>query len=111
MTTEKAIFVKTFKTIRTDGHSCRTIYAMTKSGIIQIERRMVSTELNEGFIQIRKFGKFIYQYERMVFKFGSFISIASDVYGFSKELNVDKVIKTEDVLFEPNEKPIIKITT
>jgi hypothetical protein len=66
---QTAIFVKTFKTIRADGHAVRTIYVLMENGLVQIERRIVSTELNIGFIEIRKFGKFIKRSVKPIHRF------------------------------------------
>jgi len=109
MQEEKALLIKSFKTKRLDGHTVRTIYALTERGIIQIERRIVSTELNEGFIQLRKFGKWFYQYERMVFKLESFIKIAQDIGMELHNLDLNKVYSSIEVDALPNEKKVIKI--
>jgi DNA-binding PadR family transcriptional regulator len=106
---EKAIFIKTFKTIRADGHAIRTIYALTETGVVNIERRIVSTELHSGFKEIRKFGNFTYQCETMVFKLESFIQISKTVGENLHRLDLSKIMKIEDVKFQPNEKTIIKI--
>lgn len=107
---EEAVFINSFKNVRLDGHAIRTIYCMTKSGIVSIERRIVSTELNIGFELIRKFGKYYYQRESMVFKMESFLRIVKGVNYHFKELDLSKVIKTEDILYKPNEKTIIRLT-
>ena len=109
MKTEKAILIESFKTKRLDGHSIRTIYALTEKGIVQIERRMISNELNEGFIPIRTFGKWIYQYERMVFKLASFIEIAKTIGMNLNKLDLDNVYSTSDIDGFPNEKRVIQI--
>lgn len=107
----KAVFIKSFKTKRLDGHAVKTIYALLNSGIVNIERRIVSTELNDGFQQIRRFGKYIYQYESMTFKLQSFIEIATDVRLGVSELDKDNLIQHDDVMFSPNEKTLVKIYT
>jgi adenine/guanine phosphoribosyltransferase-like PRPP-binding protein len=106
---EKAIFIRSFKTKRADGHSIRTVYALTETGVVNIERRIVSTELNEGFVLIRKFGKYIYQLERMVFKLESFIQISSTVSLHIPKLEIDKIMRVDDVKYKPNEKTVVKI--
>jgi hypothetical protein len=106
---EKAIFISSFKTKRLDGHSIRTIYCLLESGIVNIERRLVSTEMQDGFGEIRRFGKLIYQYERMVFKFDSFYKISR---GFADHLHLidpSKLHRQDTVLFKPNEECLIKI--
>lgn len=109
MKEEKALLIESFKTKRLDGHTVRTIYALTEKGIIQIERRIVSTELNEGFIQLRKFGKWIYQYERMVFKLDSFVTIARNIGLELHKLDLNQVYSSSEVDAFPNEKKVIKI--
>jgi hypothetical protein len=107
---QTAIFVKTFKTIRADGHAVRTIYVLMENGLVQIERRIVSTELNIGFIEIRRFGKFTYQYESMIFKLESFTTIATDILGSFHKIDLSQTLKANDVLCPPNDKMIIRIT-
>ena len=111
MKQEKAIFIKSFKTKRLDGHSVRTIYALTETGIVNIERRIISTELNDGFKLIRNFGKYVYQCETMVFKLQSFIEISKNVGENLHKLDVNKVIQLSDVNFSPNDKSKVLITT
>jgi hypothetical protein len=111
MKQEKAIFIKSFKTKRLDGHSVRTIYALTETGIVNIERRIISTELNDGFKLIRNFGKYVYQCETMVFKLASFIEISKNVGNNLHKLDFDKVIQLSNVSFSPNDKSKVLITT
>ena len=108
---EKAIFIRSFKTKRLDGHSIRTIYVLMYSGVVSIERRIVSTELNEGFRHIRAFGKYIYQREVMIFKFDSFIQIVKDVELHLHEINIEDIIRSRDVKYAPNDKRIVKVYT
>lgn len=109
MEKEKAILIENFKTIRADGHAMKTVFALTETGIVNIERRMVSTELNDGFKHIRTFGKYIYQCETMVFKLGSFITIAKTISENLHKLDMNKIMKQNDVKFKPNEKTLVKI--
>ena len=110
MKREKAIFIKSFKTKRLDGHSIRTIYALTETGIVNIERRILSTELNDGFKFIRNFGKYVYQCETMVFKLQSFIEISKSVGENLHKLDIEKIIQLSDVHFKSNEKTSVLIT-
>ena len=111
MEKQKAIFINTFKTKRLDGHSVKTVYALIDNGIIKIERRILSTELNEGFTKIRTFGKYIYQYESMVFKFGSFMQIAIDVNKGASELNNNDLIGSQEIRYQPNEEHKVELYT
>jgi hypothetical protein len=103
---EKAILIRSFKTMRADGHSIKTIYAMGQDGVVYIERRIVSTELNGGFQLIRKFGNFYYQYEKIVFKLDSFIEIAKDIANHVMYLNKDDILRQNDVKYEKNDKSV-----
>jgi hypothetical protein len=81
-----------------------------ENGLVQIERRIVSTELNIGFIQIRTFGKFIYQYESMSFKLESFVTMANDILQSLHKIDLSQIVKANDVKYSPNGKTAIKIT-
>ena len=107
--TEKAVLLKSFKSVRADGHAVKTVYALTKQGIVSIERRIVSTELNMGFTEIRKFGDFIYQFESITFKLESFICIAKDIADNIYKLDVDKIMRSSDVVCDPNDKTLVRI--
>lgn len=106
---EKAVLLNSFKTVRADGHAVRTIYGMTQHGVIQIERRILSAELNKGFTPLRKFGKMIYQYESMTFKLDSFITIAKDISNNCGALISTDIIRSTDVICNPNDKHIVEI--
>lgn len=105
--TEKAILLRTFKTLRADGHAVRTIYALAKNGNVIIEHRFVSTELNDGCILIRKFNNLFYQYERMIFKLESFMTICKEISESIYKLNKDDILQIGDVIAKPNEKRIV----
>ncbi len=109
MKSEKAIFIRGFKTKRADGHVVKTIYSLADRGFVNIERRIVSTELNEGFRHIRTFGKYIYQRESMIFKLDSFAQIARDVQQNVHKISKENIIRKDDVLFSHNEKEIIRL--
>ena len=106
---QKAVFIKTFKTKRADGHSVRTIYALLENGIVNIERRYVSTQLNPKCIELRRFGKYVYQYESLVFKLTSFMRIANEVAEHIHDLKIDDIILHDEILFKPNEDSRVEI--
>lgn len=90
------IFIKSFKTKMGCGSYAKTIYALTKEGIVIVERRIVSTKLNDGFVLIRKFGNYYYQYERMLFKYDSFAEIVYDVFNNSHLLKSKDIIRQNE---------------
>lgn len=86
------IFIDSFKTKRADGINVRTVYAMFDNGIVHIERKFVSKTLKPGYIEIRKFGEYIYQYEKMTFKLDSFLAIGYDIALNLHKLKEDKIL-------------------
>jgi hypothetical protein len=104
ITTEKAVFIKTFKSLRADGHAIRTIFSLTERGVVCIERRIASTELNDGFIEIRRFRNLILQKQKMVFKLASFVDIANVVAENINKLDSSKILDINEVIYKPNEK-------
>lgn len=86
------VFIHSFKTKRADGINVRTIYAMYDNGIVHIERNFISKTLNPGYIEIRRFGEYIYQYEKMSFKLDSFLAIGYDVASNLHKLQEDKIL-------------------
>lgn len=111
MKTEQAVFIRTFKTLRADGHAVRTIYSLCQQGVVQVDRFFISPILNEGCVEIRRFRGMVYQSERMVFKLQSFIEIAEDVLSSVHLLDPKKILHSDDVIFLPNEDGEKIITT
>jgi hypothetical protein len=101
---ETLLFYNSIKSKRTDGHAVRTNYFMTKRGIIQIYIRIVSTELNEGFKEIRRFKNLIYQEKNIGFKFETFAMIAQDVHEHIPKLDLPNVVLQDDVIYPLNTK-------
>lgn len=87
------VFIDSFKTKRADGTNVMTVYAMYDNGVVHIERKLISKTLNLGFIEIRKFGEYIYQYEKMILKLESFITIGHDVATSLHKLDKDKILR------------------
>jgi hypothetical protein len=108
---QEALFIRSFKTKRLDGHSVRTVYALVDNGVVNIERRMISTKLNDGFKVIRVFGKYIYQCETMVFKLTSFMTIANSVREYIPSLKINDIVLYDEILFNPNEKILVELFT
>ena len=102
----KIIKIRSFRTKGTDGHSVKTIFCLFANGSVVIERRIVSLTLEHGFKEIRTFGKYIYQFEVMSFKYDSFLCIAYGVLESLDEIKTKDIIRGNDVISddEPLEK-------
>lgn len=103
MKEEKAVVMNSFKTKRGDGLPVRTVYGMLENRTVFIERRLVSTITEDGYEEVRKIGKAIYQIEHFSFKFDSFFTIAQDLFNYSYLLDPDKILRGGDVLENPDE--------
>jgi hypothetical protein len=101
---ETLLFYNSIKSKRTDGHAVRTSYFITKRGIIQIYIRIASTELNEGFREIRRFKNLIYQEKNIGFKLETFAMIAQDVHAHIPKLDHPNIVLLDDVIYPLNTK-------